>query len=735
MQRLNNGQPFSQRQRFIGRLIFINALLLLGCFFWLTQQQNNIQLAVAKGGHTFYAYTLPETAVDATWVRNVVLTELSTQLDGKEIDFVNAVPLPATDGLRWAEDGCADGRCIQATLYNYTDGGSVEIIINLDNAEVVAHWSDEYARPGGSTIITPKVLNIAAANAEVRQLLGDVHNLEQAMVPMSAWLVDDDCRDEWCVDLTFHDPAGSGRIIHVFVNMEQEKVARIFYTRGRKDIEANAIPPIQRYAYTDGCQEQYGWEVCWEMTANDGVNFYDAAYKGDPIFSSAKMPQVEAWYPSWPGGYRDEIGFRSSVPPFGDTDITDLGDGFEVKQLFTEFTHWPNCVCCYRYEQIIRFYEDGSFEPRFVSHGPGCDDLSIYRGFWRIDMALENENRNNVWVWEKDSWVQAEEEFELYPFTDDVAPDGTKLGIAGDELLYTWQMEATDPLGLDEARVFVLQGKEGEGDGPTQPGPGDTFIPPRQWLDGDSLQDENIVIWFVSLLKSKKVEPYWCMPDPEPGINQCEAILRIVPVEELYQPTEEELLILQATPTPSPTPLPGVTPTLTPTPQPTATPRTIQGDNVEDLLLNSGCGSCHSVGFLGEPRKVGPDLSNIGLIASERVPGQSAEEYLREAIVDPDAYIVSDCPNGPCLANVMPPNYGQQFTDEQIEDIVAYLMAQDGTAVPTHQPVPASKALPAAKTTARTSINNAPLITAQILLVTLVFLLTLFRLLKDNPNE
>ncbi|MCZ7671992.1 MAG: hypothetical protein M5U34_35130 [Chloroflexi bacterium] len=67
-----------------------------------------------------------------------------------------------------------------------------------------------------------------------------------------------------------------------------------------------------------------------------------------PSWKALKITQVEAWYPSWPGGYRDEVGFRASVPPFGPTAFTDFGDGFEVRQLLTEFTHWPNCICCYR---------------------------------------------------------------------------------------------------------------------------------------------------------------------------------------------------------------------------------------------------------------------------------------------------------------------------------------------------------------------------------------------------
>ncbi len=128
------------------------------------------------------------------------------------------------------------------------------------------------------------------------------------------------------------------------------------------------------------------------MTANDGVEFYDATYNGDSIFSSVKMGQIEVFYPSWPGGYRDEIGYLASVAPAGGTPVTDLGDGFEVRQLFTEFLAWPNCVCCYRYEEIIRFYADGSMDLDFISHGPGCDDPMIYRAFWRIDLELAGRN-------------------------------------------------------------------------------------------------------------------------------------------------------------------------------------------------------------------------------------------------------------------------------------------------------------------------------------------------------
>jgi mono/diheme cytochrome c family protein len=56
-------------------------------------------------------------------------------------------------------------------------------------------------------------------------------------------------------------------------------------------------------------------------------------------------------------------------------------------------------------------------------------------------------------------------------------------------------------------------------------------------------------------------------------------------------------------------------------------------------------------------------------VAGDMVSGQSAEEYLHESVVEPNAYVVEGFP-----ANVMPTNYGSQLTDQQITDLVAYML-------------------------------------------------------------
>jgi hypothetical protein len=733
----------------ITKTVIFFVLLCSASYLWYSdQQRSNVRIAVTKGKRLYDMAYMADTSVSEAMLPDLREIDLvmGDFLAGKEYAFVSAVPLGFGEARQWRDLGCEQDDCAHVILYDYTDGGTANAILKLDGLEVIDRWFDSDARPGGSASVLPKAMAIAGADPTVRAILGDIGDPDPAMIPMSGWLADDDCREDWCVDLTYHDPAGSGRILHIFVNLQKDRVARVFYSRGRPD-RSLGKPLPQRNAYQNGCHDQYGWEVCWEMTAHDGINFRDAAYDNRTVFSSAKISQVEAWYPSWPGGYRDEIGFAASVPPFGGTDIVDLSNGFEVRQLFTEFTHWPNCICCYRYEEIIRFFADGTMEFEFVSHGPGCDDIPLYRPFWRIDLDLDDPTGDEVWVWQESQWKEAREEVELHPFVDDLSPDGQKLATFDGDLSYRWRMLLSDPLGRDESRFFILQKNEQEGDGPIITGPGDTFLPPRQWVSGDAVSGEDVVLWFVPTLEQIMGEPWWCMPDPDPEFSPCNVILRAEPAGELRQPTAEELAELEATATPAATAVatlsPDVTPTETTTPAPSPTPQPLQGEDIETILTGSGCGSCHSIGEHGERRKVGPDLSNISSVAGKRIEGVSAEEYLRQSVIDPNAFIAEQCPNGACLANIMPADYGTRLSAEQVEMLVGFLMEQGtdpsqpaiiGQDSTVDLPTPLPKAFPAPKRVSERPVDSDTGFTVQILLLLIVFLLTVARLIK-RPSE
>ncbi len=80
------------------------------------------------------------------------------------------------------------------------------------------------------------------------------------------------------------------------------------------------------------------------------------------------------------------------------------------------------------------------------------------------------------------------------------------------------------------------------------------------------------------------------------------------------------------------------------------------------------CATCHAIAP-GMDTGSGQSLANIGNRAGATVPGQPAEEYLRTAITDPDAYVSDGYQDG-----IMYRGYAQALTAQQINDLVAYML-------------------------------------------------------------
>ncbi len=84
-------------------------------------------------------------------------------------------------------------------------------------------------------------------------------------------------------------------------------------------------------------------------------------------------------------------------------------------------------------------------------------------------------------------------------------------------------------------------------------------------------------------------------------------------------------------------------------------------------LNNYICLHCHSLdGSEGR----GPSLQGISERAADRVPGLSAAEYIRQSILEPDAYIVEG------TKYQMGRFPGKLLSEEEIEDLIAFLLTQ-----------------------------------------------------------
>ncbi len=90
------------------------------------------------------------------------------------------------------------------------------------------------------------------------------------------------------------------------------------------------------------------------------------------------------------------------------------------------------------------------------------------------------------------------------------------------------------------------------------------------------------------------------------------------------------------------------------------------------LSSNVGCFRCHTIkdvgGPLGRPR--GPDLTEVASRAGGRVSGLTAEEYLPEKIRAGKTYKFTVPDYTPIM-----PEFGQLLTDEQMDDLVTFLLS------------------------------------------------------------
>jgi mono/diheme cytochrome c family protein len=100
-----------------------------------------------------------------------------------------------------------------------------------------------------------------------------------------------------------------------------------------------------------------------------------------------------------------------------------------------------------------------------------------------------------------------------------------------------------------------------------------------------------------------------------------------------------------------------------------AEPATNAGDATRGLQVfgRMPCLTCHTLAGSGESKGIAPNLDNIGVNASTRLPGVNAAQYLRHAVTNPQDLGI------PNYHNVMP-SFSPSLNQTELEDLVAYLL-------------------------------------------------------------
>ena len=100
-----------------------------------------------------------------------------------------------------------------------------------------------------------------------------------------------------------------------------------------------------------------------------------------------------------------------------------------------------------------------------------------------------------------------------------------------------------------------------------------------------------------------------------------------------------------------------------PSPTPTLLPLESQGQ----VVFKNYCSNCH--GTSGETVIVGPSLAGIATRGGDRMAGKDAQAYIRDSILNPNAYTVEGFPEG-----IMPLNMKDALSPKDLDAVVAYLL-------------------------------------------------------------
>jgi mono/diheme cytochrome c family protein len=102
-----------------------------------------------------------------------------------------------------------------------------------------------------------------------------------------------------------------------------------------------------------------------------------------------------------------------------------------------------------------------------------------------------------------------------------------------------------------------------------------------------------------------------------------------------------------------------------------ATAGLAQAKTGEQIFTAAGCAGCHTFAPAGSNATIGPNLDELAAAAGNREPGKSAEEYVRESLTNPEAFLAEG------FGNAMP-SFEGRLTDEQIQALVDYLLQTGG---------------------------------------------------------
>ena len=102
-------------------------------------------------------------------------------------------------------------------------------------------------------------------------------------------------------------------------------------------------------------------------------------------------------------------------------------------------------------------------------------------------------------------------------------------------------------------------------------------------------------------------------------------------------------------------------------PKPTTTAAAAPSVDAKAIFVSAGCGACHTFKAAGTSAKVGPDLDTAPATDAKKA-NMSLADFVRESIVNPNAFIAPGFPKG-----VMPENFSSSLGTAKVDALVAFI--------------------------------------------------------------
>jgi cytochrome c551/c552 len=116
----------------------------------------------------------------------------------------------------------------------------------------------------------------------------------------------------------------------------------------------------------------------------------------------------------------------------------------------------------------------------------------------------------------------------------------------------------------------------------------------------------------------------------------------------------------------------GTTTSAAPTTSQATTTSAATGGDVaagKTVFASNACASCHTFQPAGATGTIGPDLDSAPTADAQKA-GMSLAAFVRQSIVDPNAYVPSGYAKG-----IMPQSFGSSLSATQLADLVAFIVS------------------------------------------------------------